>query len=164
MPRFVPTDEQRSFVGAMAGFKNWEDMRHLIINPRTQQPISRETLQKAFAAELAAGKALLQTKIQKSYLQLLEDRHWWAVHFGLTQICGYDKAIPTFNGNAIDVPAIEVTFVSPTRRQLPDDERPRDVTPYQDAKPDYSKPALPKPSQEPFRWPPPTPGPKDWMR
>ena len=95
----------------------------------------------------------------------MEERHWWAVYFGLTHICGYDKAALTFNGNANDVPAIEVTFVSPTRRQLPDDEPPRDVTPYQDAKPDLTRPALPKPSQQPFVWPGSKPlGSTDWMK
>lgn len=33
------------------------EMRLLIINPRTGNPISKDTLQKAFADELASGKA-----------------------------------------------------------------------------------------------------------
>jgi hypothetical protein len=63
-------------------------------------------------------------------------------------------------------PPIQIEFVTPSGRRTLEDEPPRDVSPapYADAKPDLSKPALPKPTQQPFVWPPPTPGPKDWMR
>jgi hypothetical protein len=43
----VPTDEQRRFVAAMAGVKlTWDEMASLIINPTTNESISKRTLAK----------------------------------------------------------------------------------------------------------------------
>jgi hypothetical protein len=62
---------------------------------------------------------------------------------------------------------MKIEFVSPTPRVINDEPPPRDVTPaspYEGAKAGFSKPALPPPREAPFQWPPPVPGPKDWMR
>ena len=70
--------------------------------------------------------------------------------------------------NNSERPPIQIEFITPTGRHTLDDELPpRDVTPpapYEGAKADLSRPALPKPSQEPFRWPNSKPGSTDWMK
>jgi len=52
MPKFVPDQQQRTFVGRMAGLLTWAEMAGLVINPRSSKPISKKTLQRAFANEL----------------------------------------------------------------------------------------------------------------
>jgi hypothetical protein len=59
-PPFIPTDDQRRFVCAMAGIRmTWEEIRRLVINPTTGEPITKTTLARAFKRELADGKAKL---------------------------------------------------------------------------------------------------------
>jgi hypothetical protein len=57
-PPFCPTDADRTVVGVMAacGIPQ-ERIKLVVINPATGKPIEIETLQRAFAHELAAGRA-----------------------------------------------------------------------------------------------------------
>ena len=58
MPPFEPTENHRNIVGLMAAFGIPQDrIRRCVINPRTGAPISKETLEKAFAEELQNGMA-----------------------------------------------------------------------------------------------------------
>lgn len=59
--RFVPTSEQRHIVAVLAGARmTHAKLCQLIVWPGTQKTISLETLARAFAPELAAGKAQLK--------------------------------------------------------------------------------------------------------
>lgn len=61
---FHPTDEQRSMVRAMAGYRIPQDeMCLLIINPKNKLPISLITLRKHFSEEIRQGYAHLKTRI-----------------------------------------------------------------------------------------------------
>jgi len=67
MPIFEPTDEQRRIVERAAGFGLPQDkVCQLIISPRTNGPISKETLEKHFRAELDRGMALVDYEVGKS--------------------------------------------------------------------------------------------------
>ena len=74
----------------MAGMRmSWDEIRLVVINPRTGRSISKETLQKAFAHELEAGKAQLKARIIARYYAKLNDGDWNAINFGLKHICGF---------------------------------------------------------------------------
>src|SRR5215468_4965241 len=57
-PPFVPTDDDRNIVGVLSacGIPQ-ERIRLVVLNPATGKPIEIETLQRAFAYELEAGRA-----------------------------------------------------------------------------------------------------------
>jgi len=81
---FEPTDEQRKQVEAMKGYGIPEpDIALLIINPRTEKPIARETLRKHFAYELSVGNAKANAKVAQSLYQQATDGKnttaaiWW---------------------------------------------------------------------------------------
>ena len=58
---------------------------------------------------------------------------------------------------------MRIEFVSPTRRRDIENELNDEASvPYADAKPDLSRPALPKPT--PFRWPGSQAGGTEWMK
>jgi hypothetical protein len=99
-----------------------------------------------------------------AYLSILDRR---AKLLGLFSEPGGQTALAvSVGGDQQQRSPLEIVFVTPTKKPNPFDGEPPDVTPapYEGAKPDHSKPALPKPSQEPFRWPPPEPGPRSWMK
>ena len=67
MTIFEPTDEQRRIVERAAGLGLRQDkVCQLIISPRTNGPISKETLEKHFRAELDRGMALADYAVAKS--------------------------------------------------------------------------------------------------
>jgi hypothetical protein len=67
---------------------NWDQLRLLVINPKTGKAISKETLQKAFPDELENGLAALKSKIARRYVDLLDDpqKNERAVLWGLANI------------------------------------------------------------------------------
>jgi hypothetical protein len=86
----VPDEQQKLFVATMAGMRmTWNEIRQVIINPKTGKPISKETLQRAFAHELANGLAKLKSEINRRYYDRLAAGEWNAVAWGLKHICGY---------------------------------------------------------------------------
>jgi hypothetical protein len=90
MPEFEPDARQKRFVAAMAGMRmSWDEILLVVINLRTGRPISKETLQKAFAHELEAGKAQLKARIIAKYYAKLDDDDWNAINFGFEHICGF---------------------------------------------------------------------------
>src|SRR5215813_10196840 len=55
-PAFVPTDAQRQLVAKLIAMRmQWDEIRLLIINPRTGDPITKSTLNRHFKRELAVG-------------------------------------------------------------------------------------------------------------
>jgi hypothetical protein len=61
---FVPTADQRNTVKVMASFGIAEDKICLtVINPQTNKPISKPTLQRAFRHEIATAQTQLNTAI-----------------------------------------------------------------------------------------------------
>jgi hypothetical protein len=122
MQPFTPSAEQRQFVAAMTGMRmTWEEIRLLVINPRTNEPISKETLQKAFAAELADGKAKLKRVISEKFRNALDNSDPWALQWGLKYINGWrDDGVSVSVGATGDdgekqVSSIQVSFVHPKR-------------------------------------------------
>jgi hypothetical protein len=121
MPTFQPTEDQRRWVRAMAGFKmTWDEMCLLVINPRTGKPISKETFGKAFAAELANGKARLKQLIATKYLERLNAGDAWAIQFGFRHIFGWQEnendvtvAVNGPDANDKSGPMLQVSFVTP---------------------------------------------------
>lgn len=69
-PSFKPTDEQRADVSTMAalGFK-YEDIRQIIVNPETGNPINKRTLMVAFKRELATAKILCNLEVGRTLYQ-----------------------------------------------------------------------------------------------
>lgn len=89
-PPFVPTDEQRRFVTAMAGIRmTWEEIRLLINNPMTHKPITKTTLSRAFKRELADGKAKLKSLIATRFYEALGQGESWATQMGLKTQFGW---------------------------------------------------------------------------
>lgn len=125
MPRFVPTDDQRRFVSAMAGLMTWNEIASIVINPRTSKPISKETLQRAFADELKVATARRKSIIGHRFIELVEAGDPWAIKFGLRYICGWNNA-PQPDAKGEDVPSVRMVIItSPTRSRLPNDCRSR---------------------------------------
>jgi hypothetical protein len=83
-PPFIPTDEQRRFVIAMAGIRmTWEEIRQLVVNPQTGEPITKTTLARAFKRELTNGKAKLKSLVATRFYEALRRGDAWAVQMGL---------------------------------------------------------------------------------
>jgi hypothetical protein len=73
-PAFEPTDEQRNLVKLLAGFGIPQERICLVVNsPRTGRPITKETLERAFAHGLEVGSiemdsvcaSMLATKVRQ---------------------------------------------------------------------------------------------------
>jgi FKBP-type peptidyl-prolyl cis-trans isomerase len=89
-PAFVPTEQQRQFVSAVAGVKMTHDGIALsIINPRTGKPVDKKTLERAFAVELAVGKAKLKSLIGTKFMESVGKGEPWALKLGLRHINGW---------------------------------------------------------------------------
>lgn len=114
-PPFVPSAQQRVFVAAMAGMRmTWDEITSTIINPNTNKPISKETLQKAFEYELAVGKQRLKSVIVTKYMEKLAAGDWNAISFGLRHICGFrDDAPASAVEDGRQTTEIRVSFVRP---------------------------------------------------
>jgi hypothetical protein len=126
-PPFIPTDDQRRFVCAMAGIKmTWEEIRQLVINPLTDQPITKTTLARVFKRELADGKAKLKSIIATRFYEALERGDSWATQMGLKTQFGWK---PDGNGGFLmppdpgdgPRPTLNVVFVKPDPKMLEDD-------------------------------------------
>ena len=76
-PPFEPTAEDRAKVEALVAYGiNLRDICLEVINPRTENPISVNTLQKAFAAEIQRGRPRYQARVTQSlYEKALSKDH-----------------------------------------------------------------------------------------
>jgi hypothetical protein len=136
-PPFIPTDDQRRFVCGMAGIRmTWEEIRRLVINPTTGEPITKTTLARAFKRELADGKAKLKSIIATRFYEALERGDSWATQMGLKTQFGWK---PDGNGgflmppdpNGVASSTIRVKFVRSTQTDdaEPLEERPQRLLP-----------------------------------
>ena len=131
-PPFIPTDEQRRFVTAMAGIRmTWEEIRLLVFHPTTGGPITKTTLSRAFKRELADGKAKLKSIVATRFYEAFHRGDPWAVQMGLKTQFGWK---PDGAGGFImprglegERPAMRIEFVLPTSavRDEDRDEGPR---------------------------------------
>jgi hypothetical protein len=117
--KFIPTPEQKRFVTLMAGAKmGWEQIRSVVRNPRTNKPISRAVLGRAFKDELATAKTKLQSTVLSKYYEALLRGDAWAIQWGLKHFWGFtdDNINIAINGgdSALDS-GIQVEFVRATR-------------------------------------------------
>jgi hypothetical protein len=141
---------------------NWISgaLEDMIVEP-AQQLLKMELrrldeLQSAIYTEAATG----HLPSLYSYLAIHDRR---CRLLGLTPRDGSPSPLALQINNGGGPQPLEVTFITPTRRELPDDERPPGYT--ADAKPDYSKPALPKPTERRFSmWPSKGDGRSGWMK
>jgi hypothetical protein len=132
-PPFIPTDDQRRFVTALAGIRmTWEEIRQLVVNPQTGEPITKTTLARAFKRELADGKAKLKSLVATRFYEALRRGDPWAVQMGLKTQFDWK---PDGAGGFIMPPdpegerrAMRIEFVLPTsnlRDEDRDEEGPR---------------------------------------
>jgi hypothetical protein len=104
------------------------ELCQLIVWPGATKPICKETLQKAFPEELAAGKARLKKELLSEWLDVVrngEDHaRWRAIEFGLRHINGWRDDAPHMQMN-IDAsdgerPGMKIQFVLPNSQRLLD--------------------------------------------
>jgi hypothetical protein len=154
MPPFVPSQAQRNLVSKLIAMRmQWDEIRLMIINPRTQEPISKTCLSKHFKKELAAGSAALRALVTDKYFEALTQGRDWAIRAGLRNRFRW-----TFEGSTapdLDIgaigndPKIAIEFVLPSAKPKSEDQPSPivDVTPQEP--PDYSRHTLepPRPRQ-----------------
>jgi hypothetical protein len=173
-PKFKPTAAHRRLVEQLIALHvTWDEIRQLIINPHSGEPVSKVTLNKFFKRELAAGGAMLKELAASKYFEALKAGESWAIRMAMRNRFNWvtegsqllpPEAIGQGDGEGIN---LQINFVTPSKKPEPVDITPSTASPYQDAQPDYSKPAIepPRPRQTtPFGsiWEKPKPG--DWMR
>ena len=120
-PKFEPTDEQRRFVGAMAGLKmTWAEIARMIGSASGDgKPLSKTTLQRHFRRELANGSALLRARVASRFHAALDNDAPWAIQMAMRNRFAWDAGRGGFHqdvGALIDdtpMPAAQITFVVP---------------------------------------------------
>jgi hypothetical protein len=114
----------------MAGIKmTLDEIRLLIINQQTNEPIAKTVLVKAFKRELTDGKARLKSIIARRFYEALERGDSWAIQLGLRTQFGWR---PDGLGGFIAPPdpgdgprsTIRVEFVRPDPKMLIEDDSP----------------------------------------
>jgi hypothetical protein len=156
-PPFVATSEQRQMVAQLAGLKvSWEELRKLIVNPRTNRPIAKSSFSRIFAQELEQARGKLKELVASGFYRALANGEAWALRLALKNVFHWslenNTAMPAMDVEDQQQKKIEVVFCTPDPKPLPPPQ-PVDVTP--EAKPDYSRPALPAPRewrQHPLGW------------
>jgi hypothetical protein len=137
-------------VMALAGLRmSWDEMRQIVRNPHTDQPIAKATFARVFRRELAEGGARLKQLISSKYYEALREGRDWAIRAGLRNrynwtFEGSQPPLPEISNFASD-DVIKIQFVMPSKQ-------PADITPpspqpsrYEGQAPDFSKPALEPP-------------------
>jgi hypothetical protein len=139
----------------MAGIKmTLDEIRLLIINPQTNEPIAKTVLVKAFKRELTDGKARLKSIIARRFYEALERGDSWAIQLGLRTQFGWrpDALMPPDPGDG-PRSSIRVEFVAPDpkSKMFEDDEPARQIehTPRYDPAPPRQK-LLPAPTERPM--------------
>ena len=144
-PPFKPTREQREFVNRMAGTRMTVTDICLVLG------VSRRTAYKYFSDELKAGSARLHALVTNKFVEAIKNGSPWAIQCALRNLerfryDRYDKGAVPYIANNDPIDEIKITFVTPTPK--PEDAV-LDLTPapYQNAQPDYSKPAIEAPRE-----------------
>jgi hypothetical protein len=71
-------------VMALAGLRmSWDEMRQIVRNPHTDEPIAKATFARVFRRELAEGGARLKQLISSKYYEALRQGRDWAIRAGL---------------------------------------------------------------------------------
>jgi hypothetical protein len=145
----------------------WDEIRLLVIHPKTGEPITKKTLSRHFKRELAAGGAALKQLIASKYFQALENGESWAVRMGMRNkynwiVEGAAVVAPEVRGVPLKDETLQISFILPMPK--PQDQ-PIDVTPSPPIDPAQQR--LPPPRgqvvETPFgRWR--TNEPQDWMK
>src|SRR6516165_2148155 len=147
---FVATADQKRMVMALAGLRmSWDEMRQIVRNPHTDQPIAKATFARVFRRELAEGGARLKQLISSKYYQALREGRDWAIRAGMRNRFNwtFEGSQPPLEaiGSFADTPEIKIKFVMPDKPAKPVDLNPRPPepppNPYQNAAPDLTKPA-----------------------
>jgi hypothetical protein len=165
-------------VMALAGLRmSWDEMRQIVRNPHTDEPIAKATFARVFRRELAEGGARLKQLISSKYYEAPRKGRDWAIRAGLRNrfnwtFEGSQPPLPEISNFASDS-NIKIHFVYPTAKP-PEviDARPApQPNPYATAAPDLTKPALSPPRDTtvdtgypglgPWRT---DPDPEGWMR
>jgi hypothetical protein len=143
---YVPSAEAKRFVLAMSGLSMTHDSIRQVIDPH----MSKTTFYKAFRKELNTGNAAFHGLVASKLVKAVEEEKPWALMMcarNLSQFrwdrSGKDGVVLPPPGES--EPIIKISFVSPNT-----EPEPLDITPSaypSDAKPDYSKPALPAPPE-----------------
>jgi hypothetical protein len=123
-PVFTPTKEQRGFVWAMAGLKMTHDeIAAVVLNPKTDAPIDKKTLEKHFALELATGKQRLKSVIGSKYMERLSAGDAWAIQFGFRHIHQWkDNDLSIAMDGESEMKSIKIEFVKPSNGHADDDD------------------------------------------
>jgi hypothetical protein len=127
-PKFIPTAEQKRFVGLMAaGRLTYDEISSVIVNPVTGKSIDRNTLTKAFAEELRTGRTKLKSlALSKLYERVLRGDQW-ALAFVLRHVNGFteDNISIAINSDGPDAESegIQVEFVRAVRWGRPEDDK-----------------------------------------
>ena len=154
-PAFVATADQKRMVMALAGLRmSWDEMRQIVRNPNTDQPIAKATFARVFRRELAEGGARLKQLISSKYYEALREGRDWAIRAGLRNRFYWSfegwQPLPVANDFASD-DTIKITFVTPEKREpidlTPPKPAPPAAKPYSNAAPDLSKPAIEPPRE-----------------
>jgi hypothetical protein len=173
-PAFVPTEAQRKLVAQLISLHvTWTEIQQLIINPHNGEPVCRQTLAKAFRRELAAGGARLKELAASKYFAALEAGGSWAIRLAMRNRFNWcmegSNLLPADHIGQSDNEgiALQINFVTPTKKPEPINITPPETSPYRDAKPDYDRPAIepPRPRYTTGTgavWEPPR-KPTDWM-
>ena len=178
-PPFVATADQKRMVMALAGLRmSWDEMRQIVRNPHTDQPIAKATFARVFRRELAEGGARLKQLISSKYYEALREGRDWAIRAGMRNRFNW-----TFEGSQPPLPIegdsfasdnnIRIQFVYPSQPPPPVIDAKPEPSPYEGQPADLSKPALEPPRNTsidtgypgigPWRTNG-TPDPKGWMR
>jgi hypothetical protein len=158
MPPFPATAEQRRMVERMIGLRvSHQEICEIIHNPRTGRPIARSSFLQIFAREIAEGRARLKDLVGRRYYEALRAGEVWAVRAGLRNLHGWvfegQQTAPLLEEEErlASPRTVSVQFCVPDPASKPQSLPVVDVTP--EAKPDYSRPALPKPTGRLVRTP-----------
>jgi hypothetical protein len=146
-PPFEPTQQQREFVSRMSG------MRMTVTDVCKVIGISRRTAYKYFRPELESGSAKLHALVANQFVKAIKSGSPWAIQCALRNLQRfrfdrYDKGAVPFLANNDDPTEIKITFHPGPGNKKPEDAA-IDVTPaaYENAQPDYSKPAIEPPRE-----------------
>jgi hypothetical protein len=153
-PTFTPTDAQRRLVAQLIGLHvTWDEIRLLVIHPKTGEPITKKTLNRYFKRELTVGGAALKQLIASKYYQALEGGESWAVRMGMRNkynwiVEGAATVAPEVFGVPLKNETLQISFVLPSKK--PEDQpQPPIIDASPQREPNYALPAIegPRPRQ-----------------
>jgi hypothetical protein len=128
---------------------NWTEICKLVLNPNTNMPITRGTLNKSFRQELNVGSAALKALVASKYYEALERGEPWSLRLALRNkfnfvLEGSQPVAPEVLGIPIKDEHIAISFIMPTPKPQ-DQPQPIDVTPSGPI--DHTQPRLPPPPE-----------------